>query len=117
MGSALDWFLFRICAALLAVPLACEGLFGTTLLAWLQVKGMTLDFLNDVFLLDLPLEPAKRAFQGFSVLDMDFSQKISPRFQPFQCSRATKCLAGKGRGGTLGVEEQPPPRSVLPAVT
>ena len=35
---------------------------------------MPLDLLDDVFLLDFTLEAAKSAFQGFSVLDMDFSQ-------------------------------------------
>jgi len=35
---------------------------------------MPLDFLNDVLLLDLALETAQRAFQGFSILDVDFSQ-------------------------------------------
>ena len=35
---------------------------------------MPLDFLDDVLLLDLSLETSQRAFQGFSVLDMDFCQ-------------------------------------------
>jgi hypothetical protein len=34
---------------------------------------MLLDILDDVFLLDLPLEPAKGAFNRFALLDFDFS--------------------------------------------
>ena len=35
---------------------------------------MSLDFFDNVFLLDFALEAAQRAFQGFSILDLDFSQ-------------------------------------------
>jgi hypothetical protein len=38
---------------------------------------MSFDFFYDVFLLDLPLEAAKRVFQGLSVLKSYFSQPIS----------------------------------------
>ena len=35
---------------------------------------MTLYFLNNIFLLDLPLEPAKRVFERLAILQPDFSQ-------------------------------------------
>jgi hypothetical protein len=35
---------------------------------------MLLDILDDVFLLHLPLEAAKRAFDGLAFLHLDFSQ-------------------------------------------
>jgi hypothetical protein len=35
---------------------------------------MSLDFLDDVLLLDFPFKTAQRAFQGFSILDVDFCQ-------------------------------------------
>jgi hypothetical protein len=35
---------------------------------------MPLDFLNDVFLLDLPLEPAKGILERFALLKLHFSQ-------------------------------------------
>jgi len=35
---------------------------------------MSLDFLDDVLLLDLAFEKPQRAFQGFSILDVDFRQ-------------------------------------------
>jgi len=37
---------------------------------------MSFDFLYDVFLLDLPLEAAKRVFQGLTVLKSYFRQTI-----------------------------------------
>ena len=37
---------------------------------------MSFDFLYDVFLLNLPLEAAKRVFQGLPVLKSYFSQPI-----------------------------------------
>ena len=63
-----------IASAFFAVALAREGFFRALLLARLQVEGMSFDFLDDVFLLDFALETAQRAFQGFSILDMNFSQ-------------------------------------------
>jgi hypothetical protein len=50
--------LFDVAWALLAIALTGEGLFRATLLTWLQVEGMTLDFLYNVFLLDFALETA-----------------------------------------------------------
>ena len=64
----------RIACALLAVPLACQRFFGALAFTWFQVKGVTLDLLNDVFLLNFTLEAAKRAFQALTVLDVDFCQ-------------------------------------------
>ncbi len=66
--------LLGVPGTLFSVALAREGFFGALFLTRLQVEGMSLDFLNDVFLLDLALETAQRAFQGFSVLDVDFCQ-------------------------------------------
>src|SRR5579872_3985076 len=45
---------------LLAIALAGQGFFYTLLFAGLQVKGVTLHFFNDVFLLHLALEAAER---------------------------------------------------------
>jgi hypothetical protein len=36
-------------------------LLGPALIAGLQIEGMLFDILDDVFLLNLPLEPAKSA--------------------------------------------------------
>ena len=42
----------------LAIPLARQSCFDATLLTRFQVVGVTLDFLDDVLLLYLPLKPA-----------------------------------------------------------
>jgi hypothetical protein len=44
---------------LLANSLAGQGFFYSPLLAGFQIERMSLDLLDDVFLLDLALEPAK----------------------------------------------------------
>jgi hypothetical protein len=53
---------------LLAIPLACQSRFYALLFAGLQVVGVTLDFLDDVLLLYLPLEPAQRIFERLAFL-------------------------------------------------
>ena len=58
----------------LTATLACERFFHPLLLAGLQVKGVTFHFLDDVFLLHLALETAKRVLEGFTLLKSDFSQ-------------------------------------------
>jgi hypothetical protein len=40
----------------------------------LQEKGMFLDFLDNTFLLDLPLETAQSALNGLSLKNADFRQ-------------------------------------------
>jgi hypothetical protein len=37
---------------------------------------MLLDILDDIFLLDLPFEAAKRAFDGLAILHFDFRQAV-----------------------------------------
>ena len=45
-------------ASLLAITLAGQSRLHTLLLAWFEVVGVTFNFLDDVFLLNLPLKPA-----------------------------------------------------------
>jgi hypothetical protein len=45
-----------------------------------QIEGMLLDILDDVFLLDLPFEPAEGAFNRFALLDFDFSHATNTPF-------------------------------------
>jgi hypothetical protein len=54
--------LFDLPAILLPVSLACQRLLSPQLLTRLQVKGVSLDLLDNVLLLDLPLEAAKGVF-------------------------------------------------------
>ncbi len=62
-------------ASLLAIPLARQSCLDAFLLTGLQVVGVTLDFLDDVFLLNLPLEPAKSIFQRLAFLNTNLCQK------------------------------------------
>lgn len=76
------FLLFDIAWALLAIALACEGFFGAALFSRFQVERVTLDFFNDVFLLDLTLETTERAFERFAVLDVDFCQLKTHHLSP-----------------------------------
>ena len=61
-------------ADLLAVALTCEGFLHTLLFAWFQIKRVTLDFLDDVFGLNLPLEAAKGILKGLAFLNSNLCQ-------------------------------------------
>src|SRR6266849_4483559 len=60
-------------ALLLAQTLARERLFRAAFLARLHVITVLLDFLDDVFLLDLALKTAQRIFQRLTLLNAYFS--------------------------------------------
>lgn len=61
-------------ARFLTAALACQRFFHPLLFSRLQVIGVTFHFLDDVLLLYLPLEAAKRILQGLALLKSDFSQ-------------------------------------------
>src|ERR1700680_3795993 len=63
--------LTRLLTGTLARQCGLHALF----FARLQVKGVTLDFLNNVFLLHLALETAQGVFEGLTLLQSDFGQK------------------------------------------
>jgi hypothetical protein len=67
--------LFRFFASLLAIAFPRQRFLHATLFTGLQIEGVALDFLDDVFLLDLPLEPAQCVFKGFALLNSNFRQK------------------------------------------
>jgi hypothetical protein len=72
--------LFRFAPQLLPIPFARKRLLGPSLVAGFQIEGVLLDILDDVFLLDLPLEPAESAFDGLALLDFDFSHASNTPF-------------------------------------
>ena len=51
--------LFDVANTLFAVPFARQGFLGAALFARLQIEGVLLDLLDDIFLLDLTLEAAE----------------------------------------------------------
>lgn len=62
----------------LASPLARESSLYAFLLAWLQVEGVALNLLDNVFLLYLALEAAQSVLEGFSLLQSYFCQTDTP---------------------------------------
>jgi hypothetical protein len=91
-------FLIRFPPLLLAQSLPRKRFFCPALLAGFHVEAVLLDFLNDVFLLHLALETPQGIFQGFALLNDDFSHCInSPpiRFGLVSCG-ASRRLATAG---------------------
>src|SRR5215510_15936706 len=69
--------LLALAADLLAASLASQRLLGPALVAGLQIEAVLLDVLDDVFLLDLPLEATEGVFDRFALLDLDLGQNVN----------------------------------------
>jgi hypothetical protein len=65
-------------ARLFASSLARESSLDTLLLAGLQVEGVALDLLDNVFLLHLALETAQSVLEGLALLKSYFCQTDTP---------------------------------------
>ena len=65
-------------ACLFSGALTSQRSLHTLLFAGLQVKGVTLDLLNDVFLLHLAFKAAQSILEGFSLLKPHFCQTDTP---------------------------------------
>jgi hypothetical protein len=65
-------------ARFLASSLARESRLNTLFLAGLQVEGVALDLLDNVFLLHLALETTQSVLEGFSLLKSNFCQTDTP---------------------------------------
>ena len=65
-------------ADFLAGALLRQSLLHPFSLTWLQVVGVTLYFLNDVFGLNLALEAAQGVFQGLALLQSNFCHRHHP---------------------------------------
>ena len=59
----------------LAIALTRERFFYALLFTWFQIKGVTLDFLDNVFGLYLALEAAQSIFKGFAFLYSNLCQE------------------------------------------
>ena len=60
--------LFRFASELFSVPLPRQSLLGPTLITRLQIEGVLLDVLDDVFLLNLSLKPTEGALDRLAFL-------------------------------------------------
>jgi hypothetical protein len=67
--------LVLLLADLLTITLASERFFYALFFARLQIKGMTLYFLDDVFGLHLSLETAQSILKGFAFLNSNLCQE------------------------------------------
>jgi len=65
-------------ANFLTSALASESGFHALFFTGLQVKGVALNFFNDVFLLHFALEAAQSIFEGFTLLQSNFRQTDTP---------------------------------------
>ncbi|HYS27421.1 MAG TPA: hypothetical protein VEP46_17555, partial [Vicinamibacterales bacterium] len=68
--------LLGFASKLLAITLSRQRLLGAAFVTRLQVEGVLLDVLDDVFLLHLPLEPSESALDGLALLNLDFSHPL-----------------------------------------
>src|SRR5467141_742485 len=102
-------FLIRFPPLLLAQSLPRKRFLCPAFLAGFHVEAMLLDFLDDVFLLHLALETPQGIFQGFTLLDDDFSHFFnSPpiRFGLVSCGASRRptcsrlCTAAGAAPGT-----------------
>jgi hypothetical protein len=66
--------LILLLADLLAIAFACQCFLHAFLLAWFQIKGVTLDLLDNVFRLHFAFETAQRIFKGFAFLNSNLCQ-------------------------------------------
>ncbi|HTL27690.1 MAG TPA: hypothetical protein VL282_00650 [Tepidisphaeraceae bacterium] len=70
--------LLRFSPELLTITLARQRLFGAAFITGFQIEGVLLDVFDDVFLLNLPLEPAESAFNRFALLNLYFRHLRTP---------------------------------------
>jgi len=74
--------LIWLSANFLSCTLSRQSLLHPALLAWFQIVGVTLHFLNDIFRLNLALEPTQSVLQRLALLQSNFCQIYHPPNQP-----------------------------------
>lgn len=66
--------LFRLVPGFLAISFPRQSCFHPAFLARFQIEGMSLNFFDNVLLLNFAFEPAQCIFKRFAVLKSYFSQ-------------------------------------------
>ena len=79
-GGAARIFSILFFACFFAAALASQSFLNALSLAGLQVKRVTLYFLDDVLSLYLSLEPPKGVLEGLSLLKSNFCQRTTPPY-------------------------------------
>ena len=83
MAAALRFALVLLFSSFLAAALASQRFFYALLFARLEVKGVTLNLLNNVLLLDLTLEAAQGVLERLALLNPYFRQPVNtPKLVP-----------------------------------
>ena len=90
-------------ARFLAATLASQCFLDSLSLAGLQVKRVTLYFLNNVLGLYLPLEPPKRIFEGFTLLKSNFRQRTTPPYSSYLDSLVMASIALLSQAECAGI--------------
>ena len=72
------FLLYRFSPNLFAAAFSGQCLFDALFFSRFQVEGVSFDFLDNVFLLNLAFESPQRVFDGFPILNTNFSQSIHP---------------------------------------
>jgi hypothetical protein len=83
--------LFRFAPELLTIAFPRERLLCPSFVTRFQIEGMLLDVLDDVFLLNFPLEPAESAFDRFALLNFYFSHATNTPFAGGTAVSAQTC--------------------------
>jgi hypothetical protein len=73
-GGPAVLLLIPLFARFFSIAFPRQSLFQAALLARLQIEGMPLDFLDNVFLLDFAFEPAQGVFKRLALLNPNFGQ-------------------------------------------
>ena len=66
--------LVLLAARFLSITFPRQRFLYSAFFTGFQIIGMSLDFLNNIFLLDLPFEPAQSVFKRLSLLQPNFGQ-------------------------------------------
>lgn len=76
--------LILLFASLFPAALSRERFFYALLFAWLQIKGVSLDLLDNVLLLNLALKASQRILKRLTLLQPDFRQRNNtPKLVPY----------------------------------
>ena len=86
-------------ASFFAAALARQRFFYALLLAWLEVEGVTLHFLNNVLSLYLALEATQGVLQRLALLNTYFRQRVyTPKLVLIRTSLLSQCSGRKSSG-------------------
>ena len=97
--------LLSLPASLLSIALTGQRLLDTEFLPGLQVKGVSLDFPDNVLLQDLPLEALERVLKRLAVLEPYLSQ-IAPPTLSMESPNTRKSAQGRVYCGSIPHRQQ-----------